>query len=232
MANVNTSTLGSAQPKSNIFSMPLKAKLEANVVLRKKNSQSAFIRLGIALVLVAAYSYQFFYPQMVEYLNFETKMKAAQGEIVKVDASLADLQKKRDLHKAAYDGQFKEQQTILNSVFPETTDKIGVIRLMENFATNLNTTYPPFEFNNISFQEPIKKDGYMALPFQTTIRTSRTNFDRFLELVKLSGNADPASQDHIRLMDISNISLRYLGVDSTGKDLGVDFNIQMNAYSR
>jgi hypothetical protein len=103
---------------------------------------------------------------------------------------------------------------------------------MENFATNLNTTYPPFEFNNISFQEPIKKDGYVALPFQTTIRTSRTNFDRFLELVKLSGNADPASQDHIRLMDISNISLRYLGVDSTGKDLGVDFNIQMNAYSR
>jgi len=232
MANVNTPTLGAAQPKSNIFSMPLKAKLEANVALQKRNSQSAFLRLGIALVLVAAYSYQFFYPQMVEYLDFGKKMAVAQGEIAKADASLADLEKKRDLHKAAYDGQFKEQQVILDSVFPETPDKIGVVRLMENFATNLNTTYPPFDFNSITFQNPVQKEGYKALPFQTTIRTSRTNFDRFLELIKLSGNVDPKSQDHIRLMDISNISFRYLGVDAAGKDLGVDFSVQMNAYSR
>jgi hypothetical protein len=232
MANVNTPTLGAAQPKSNIFSMPLKAKLEANAALRKQNSRSAFLKLGIALVLVGAYSYQFFYPQMVEYLDFGNRLVAAQDEATKVDASLADLQKKRDLHKAAYDEQFKQQQDILNSVFPETPDKIGVIRLMENFATNLNTNYPPFDFNNISFQAPIKKDGYTALPFQTTIRTSRENFDRFLGLIKLSGNLDAESQNHVRLMDVSNISLKYLGVDSAGKDLGVDFSVQMNAYSR
>ncbi len=232
MANVNTPTLGAAQPKSNIFSMPLKAKLEANAAVRKRNTQSAFMRLGIALVALAAYSYQFFYPQMMAYLDFPNQMRVKTEEIEKISASRADLEKKRDLHKADYDSQFKEQQDILKAVFPETPDKIGVIRLMENFATNLNTTYPPFEFNNVNFQNAVKKDGYTVLPFSTAIRTSRTNFDRFLELIKLSGDVDPKSQDHIRLMDISNISLQYLGVDSSGKDMGVNFNIQMNAYSR
>ncbi len=50
--------------------------------------------------------------------------------------------------------------------------------------------------------------------------------------MKRSGNVDPKSPDHIRLMDISTISLRYLGLDAEGKDLGVDFNVLMNAYSR
>ena len=232
MASLSTQTLGAAQPKSNIFSMPLKAKLEANEAIRKGNSRNAFIRLGITLVLVAVYSYQFFYPQMVEYLDFPNKLAIAQEEITKADASLADLEKKRDLHKAAYDGQFKEQQVILNSVFPETPDKIGLIRLMENNATYLSATYSPFEFNSINFQDPVKKGNYTAYPFQTSIRTSRANFDRFLGLIKKSGGTDPAIQDHIRLMDVSTISLRYLGVDAEGKDLGVDFNVQMNAYSR
>ena len=232
MESPSTQTLGSAQPKSNIFSMPLKAKLEANEVLRKNNSRNATIRLGIALVLIVAYSTQFFYPQMVEYLDFGNKLASAQGEIAKADASKADLIKKRDLHKAAYDTQFKEQQAVLDSVFPANPDKIGVIRLMENFATNLNAAYPPFEFNSINFQDPVNKGNYKVYPFQTAIRTSRANFDRFLELIKLSGNADPKSQDHIRLMDVSTISLRYLGVDADGKDLGVNFSVMMNAYSR
>ena len=52
---------------------------------------------------------------------------------------------------------------IINTVFPETTDKLGVIRLMENFATHLNTAYPPFEFTSITFQESKKEKGYTVL---------------------------------------------------------------------
>ena len=62
------------------------------------------------------------------------------------------------------------------------------------------------------------------------MKTTRANFDRFLELVRLSGDVGK-DKEHIRLMDISNITLRYLGVDKTGKDLGVEFTVQMNAYS-
>ncbi len=232
MAPTNTPVLGSAQPKSNIFTMPLKAKVEAGEALRKRNSRNAFIQLGVALVVVATYSYAFFYPQMVQYLDFGNTLKTKQEELIQLQANVADLEKNRDLRKAAYDSQYKEQQAILDMVFPATSDKLGVIRLMENFATNLNASYPPFEFNNITFRPETKGNGFTVLPFTTSINTSRANFDRFLELVKMSGNTDPKSTDHIRLMEISNINLQYLGVDATGKDLGVQFNVQMNAYSR
>jgi hypothetical protein len=232
MVSTENPSLGTAQPKSNIFSTPLKAKLEAGDALRKKNHRNAFILLGVASVALAAYSFLFFYPQIVQYLEFGNRLKAGQEELAQLEANNADLEKKRSLHKAAYDSQFKEQQAIIDMVFPETPDKLGVIRLMENFATNLNASYPPFELNSITFQAEKSKDGVTVLPFTTTVSTSRANFDRFLGLVKLSGSTDPKTSDHIRLMDISNITLQYLGTDETGKDLGVSFNVQMNAYSR
>jgi hypothetical protein len=102
---------------------------------------------------------------------------------------------------------------------------------MEDYAAFLGTTYGDFEFNSISFQEPKQENGYMILPFQTSIKATRQNFERFLGLVNLSGDLE--GRDPIRLMDISQISLRFLGVENkTGKDLGVDFNVTMNAYSR
>ncbi len=33
-------------------------------------------------------------------------------------------------------------------------------------------------------------------------------------------------------MEISNISVNYKGADKTGKDQGVDFKVQLKAYSR
>ncbi len=232
MVSTENPSIGTAQPKSNIFSTPLKAKLEAGDALRKKNRRNAFIRLGVASVALIAYSFSFFYPQMVQYLDFGNRLKAGQEELAQLETNYADLEKKRSLHKAAYDSQYKEQQAIIDMVFPETPDKLGVIRLMENFATNLNASYPPFEFNSITFQSESKKDGVTMLPFTTNISTSRANFDRFLELVRMSGNTDSKTSDHIRLMEISNITLQYLGMDEAGKDLGVSFNVQMKAYSR
>jgi hypothetical protein len=232
METVNASNLGMAQPKTNIFSMPLKGRQEAVALARKRNHQRGFARLAIAAITLGIYSYLFFYPQVMEYMQFPTKLLAAQEEVAKYDANLADLEKKRDLHKAAYDEQFKAEQSVVSSVLPSTPDKLGVIRLMENFATNLNTIYPPFELNSLTFNEAKKVDNYTVLPFQTSIQTSRANFDRFLELVKMSGNVDPKSPDHIRLLEISNINLRYRGIDVTGKDMGVEFNVQMKAYSQ
>jgi hypothetical protein len=232
MATPNVPNSASAQARPNIFSTPLKAKLEADEATRKRNQRMGMVKLVVSLVVLAIYSVQFFYPQMVEYLNFETKLKGYQDQSAQLEAQKSDLQKTRDLHKAAYDAQFKDQQEVTSTVFPETTDKLGVIRLMENTADYLNTTYPTFDFNSISFQSPVSGPGFTALPFQTSIHTTRANFDRFLEFVKLSGDIDLQSKNHIRLMDISSISLRYLGVDSDGKDLGVDFNVSMKAYSR
>jgi len=103
---------------------------------------------------------------------------------------------------------------------------------MENFATQLNAEHPPFEFTSISFDQSKKENNYTVLPFQTSIHSSQSNFETFLGLIKLTGDYDPKNQDHIRLMSISNITLKYRGVDKNGVDQGVDFNVKLLAYSR
>ncbi len=222
-----------AAKSTNIFNAPLdKGKKPDNPEVKKKNVKQSTIYLGVAGVLLAVYSFLFFYPQMLAYVGFEGKISNIEKQTANYKITLADLEKKKSNHKAAYDKEYQAEQIVLNNVFPKTPEKLAVIRLLENFATHLNTSYPPFEFTSISFQKSKKENGYTVLPFRTSIHTSETNFHRFLGLVNLSGSLDPAISEHIRLMEITNISLRYRGVDKTGKDLGVDFNVQLNAYSR
>ncbi|MBN2096029.1 hypothetical protein JW752_01380 [Candidatus Peregrinibacteria bacterium] len=225
-----------AAPKkslSNIFSTPLGTKrMDKATELKKKNQIKGYIQLGISVVALGLYSFFFLYDQVPAYLDFSNTYAALQEDIEDKEVTIANLEEERDAHKAAYDATFREEQAIISTVLPEETDKLGVIRLMENFATHLNTVYPPFEFTSITFREPVKEDGYTVLPFSTSIHASTTNFDRFLGLINLSGGISPESPDHIRLMEISNVSLNYRGVDKEGKDQGVDFNVELKAYSR
>ena len=233
MADANP-TPPTAEPESNIFATPLKksAKADAALMRKKKNQMKAFVYLIVAAIFLGVYSYMFLYDQLQSYLGFNKEIKTIEKQIDNYEIVLADARNTKNFHQAAYEEEFAEEQNIIRAVFPETVNKLGIIRLMENFATHLDTTYPPFEFNSISFQEPIEEDGYIILPFQTSIHSSRANFERFLGLINLSGNLDPENPDHIRLMAISNISLRDRGYDKTGKHLGVDFTVKLNAYSR
>lgn len=218
--------------KSNIFASPLQQAHKVKEEERKKNMNFGYIFIGIAAVLLAIYSYQFLYPQVVDFLAFKDKMAEFEEQIEDQEVKIADLTTERDFHKAAYDEEFQQEQEILDTVFPVEPEKLEVIRLLENFATHLDNAYPTFEFNAVQFRNPEEKDGYMILPFQTTITTSQANFERFLGLVDVSGNLDPESPDHIRLMEISKITLQEEGVDRTGKDLGVTFNVSMRAFFR
>ncbi len=220
-----------AKPKSNIFSAPLsKVKLDKRSELKKKNLMHAYIRLGVAVVFLGLYSFMFLYRQVPEYLNFNQNYESVQSDIEDKEVAIANLTEERDTHKSAYDVAFKEEQDVINTVFPEEVDKLGVIRLMENFATHLNAVYPPFELTSLSFRTPVKEKGFTVLPFQTSINTSTANFDRFLGLINLSGSIDPENPDHIRLMEISNISLNYKDVPGGAQE--VSFNVQLKAYSR
>jgi len=218
--------------KSNIFAMTFEKKKQGIIDLRKKNKRRGQIYLGISILLLIPFSILFLYPQIVSYISFNQNKNSIEKQIKDYEVTIADLQKTRDLHKAAYDTEYKNEESIIDKVFPATPDKLGVIELMEDFATELNAKSPPFEFTAISFENPKKENGYTVLPFQTTIHSSEENFNTFLGLVKLSGDYDPNSKDHIRLMEISNITLTYRGVDINGVDQGVDFNVKLNAYSR
>jgi hypothetical protein len=221
-----------AKAKRNIFSMAFDNQRRGKLEMRKKNLTKSIIFIVIALAILIPYSIAFLYPQVEAYLNFSNEFSMKDKQIKDYSVTLADMKKEREVHKAAYDEEFRAEQDIVKQIFPETPDKVGVIRLMEDFATHLNSAYPPFEFSAITFQDPQKEKGYTVLPFQTSIHASQINFDRFLSLINLSGDYNKDNQDHIRLMAISNVTLRYRGLDKTGKDQGVDFDVRLLAYSR
>jgi len=200
--------------------------------IRSKNMTKGYVYLSIAVVFLAVYSIMFLYPQASFYIEAPAEIQKLEKEIENFDnVVLPNLEKERDLHKAAYDEEFREVEDALEKVFPESIDKFGIVKRLENFATSIDSKTPPFEFNSMSFQTPVKEEGYTILPIQTSIHSSTANFDRFLQLVGLSGRLD--SDIQVRLMEISNISISYRGVDpKTGEDKGVDFSVTLNAYSR
>lgn len=217
--------------KKSIFSAPLQKQKKAKMEERKKNQKGAVIRFLISIVAVGVYSFFFFYPTLQSYLAFGDDLTEIEEDIGEKESLIDGLKDQRDELKTEYDKKNKEEIAVINQVFPATTEKLNVIRLMEDYAAFLATSYGNFEFSAISFQTPVEEKNYTILPFQTSISSSRENFDRFLGLIDLSGQLE--GEDHIRLMDISNISLNYMGVDpKTGKDKGVTFNVSLNAYSR
>ncbi len=226
----------SPNPVKNIFKNPIASNKEMlekhSEKKRKRNLRTAYAYLAVVAVLLIGYSVSFLYPQLDFYLKASAQIEGVNEEIRNYDnVILPGLKTTNELHKAAYNNEFQEVEDALGTVFPEDIDKLGIVTRLENFATSIHAKTPPFEFNSMTFGEPIEKDGYTALPISTSIHSSRTNFDRFIQLVNLSGNLE--SDILIRLMEISNISIRYRGVDiKTGEDKGVDFTVKLNAYSR
>jgi hypothetical protein len=198
----------------------------------KKNLKKGYTYMLAAAVFLMGYSIYFLYPQVNLYLNTPGQIDTLGKSIDNYsNVILPNLQKERDMHKAAYDEEFQNVEGVLNTVFPADTGKLEIIKMLENFATSINTEHPPFEFNSISFDNPKEENGYTILPISTTIHSSTANFGRFLGLIDHSGHLD--AEIPVRLMEISNINIRYRGTDEkTGEDKGVDFTVKLNAYSR
>ncbi|MFH0837958.1 MAG: hypothetical protein V1880_01690 [Patescibacteria group bacterium] len=231
--------------QGNIFGQTLSAgqtvKTKKSEYIQAKNRKKAYLRLGISFAALALYSVFFLYDNTAAYLKAPSEIADRQAQIKEYeDIIIPSLQKTKDLHKAAYDQEFEDTIQALETVFPTEIDKLGIVRLFESFATEVAANYPPFEFTSINFSSPQQKDGYMIIPVSTSIHSSLVGFDKFLSLVDRSGYIYSGEGDKrvlidkkIRLMSISNISVKYRGVDqATGKDQGVDFSVKLNIYSR
>jgi hypothetical protein len=224
------------QTPGNIFKGPL---VGSKIVeekrmerMRSKNVTRGYIYLISAAVFLAVYSIAFLYPQANSYFQAPDKIKETEDQVANYNTVvIPNLEKERDLHKAAYNQEFKQVDEALNKVFPKDTEKLEVIKRLESFATSIDAQYPPFQFDSITIGQPKKENNFTVLPITTSIYSSLANFDRFLKMIDLSGRLD--SDILVRLMEISNISIRYRGTDpKTGEDKGVDFSVELNAYSR
>ncbi len=241
-----------AQPKPSapagkkaIFGQTLNAtqvvKTKKAQYVEDKNKKKAYIRLGASALALAVYSVMFFFGNTVAYLKAPAQIAELEGQIEEFnEVILPSLEKTKELHKAAYDEEFEQIIEALGEVFPADIDKLGIVTLFESFAAEVAASFPPFEFTSINLGSPKQEDGYLVIPVSTSIHSSLAGFDRFLSLVDRSGyiysgegEDKQVLEKKIRLMSISNISVKYRGVDeATGKDQGVDFSVKLNLFSR
>ncbi|MBN1258847.1 hypothetical protein JXA05_03770 [Candidatus Peregrinibacteria bacterium] len=233
-------TLTSPEPipaHDNIFNAPIGVRPLARKrieELKARNLKMAYAYLILAGLLLVVYSALFFYPQARVYFAAPAQLEALKSEARHYEnVILPSISKEKELHKAAYDKQFAAKEDALNTVFPKGEDKLELVKTLENFAMAINAKSPPFEFSSMTLGNPEAKDGYVVTPISTSIYASKTNFDRFLQLINLSGRLELDSDVMIRLMSVGNISIRYRGANpQTGEDQGVDFSVKLNAYSR
>ncbi|MDH5597142.1 MAG: hypothetical protein OEY44_03485 [Candidatus Peregrinibacteria bacterium] len=234
-----------ADSKGNIFGQSLnvgqmkKSKKEAYI--ESKNQKKAYVSLGLSLVVLMLYSVFFFYENTVAYIKAPGQIRELNEEITEYEeVIIPELETTRELHKAAYDEEYEEIITALATVFPDEVDKLGIVRLFESFATEVDASFPPFEFTSINLQAPQNRGGHLVIPVSTSIHSSLAGFDKFLTLVEQSGHIYEGGEGDkeivdplIRLMSVSSISIKYRGVDpNTGKDGGVDFSVKVNIYTR
>lgn len=229
-----------------IFNQPLDLdkpkKQEKAAYLKDKNSKKAQIILGAAFLVLILYSIFFFYGQASAYLQASSDIQTMNGKIDHLQNTvIPSLEANKKVHQAAYDESSRDTINALSAVFPEGQDKLGVVQLLESFATEVGLISPPFEFTSINIGKTVTQEGYDVMPLTTTIHSSQEAFDQFLALVEKSGVIyDESSSDQkvisdklVRLMSISSISIKYRGVDpETGRDDGVDFNVKLNVYSK
>lgn len=231
--NNSSEKTGSQQ---NIFEKPIvrgKTRMEQRKeAIKSKNIKKGYTYLIFAVVALVAYSVAFLYPQTTSFLKAPGQISQFKDEIKNYDnVVLPSLEKEKNMHKTAYEEDVKNIEQALNKVFPQDISKYEIVKTLENFATSIHSTTPPFEFNSVSFSKPEQGTGYTILPMSTSIHSSTVNFDRFLQLINVSGRLN--AEVPVRLMDISNINISYRGLDpNTGEDKGVDFSVKLNAYSR
>ena len=197
--------------------------------------------LGVSFAALMVYSVFFLYENTTAYIKAPAEIVNLQAQIEEYEeVILPSMKKTKELHKAAYDQEFEAVIESLSTVFPEDIDKLGIVSLFESFATEVAAAYPPFEFTSITLAAPQQENGYTVIPVSTSIHSSLAGFDRFLSLVDASGyiysgegEDETIIEKKIRLMSISNVSIKYQGVDEeTGQDQGVDFSVKLNIYSR
>lgn len=129
--------------------------------------------------------------------------------------------------KVEFDALYKQMDTKLATIFPPNDAYTALTRQLDTFEQDLAKLHNPFEISNINYQEVIQTENYSVLPLRMNIRSSESNFTKFLHLIENSGTLN----ENVRLMDLSSIRLSFEDAekDSPEPDI-ISFSVQINAY--
>lgn len=221
------------KPKDNIgiFSKPLQPESMRPAKKEIEREWWPWISIATSLVILMIYSSNFLIPEITKIINYSDTLSANQMTIEAEAEKLKALKTLANQYKEDYEKNSTKQQLALGSVLPKDPNKKELINLFETFADRLSKTRSTFEIDKIEFNELVKTKDYYQLPIKISAYASQKNFDRFIALINFSGKTEEENQ-YVQLMEVNGISVDYRGQDELGKDKGVDFAVELIAYSR
>ena len=168
MLKVSDKNSGSSSQAASIASVQKNLaaeKTQKKEFLKEKFKKRAVIMIVISTTALILYTALFFYKNTTAYLKAAGQIQTMQAQILEYDDQiLPELKSKEEEARVEYDQEFDEIIKALDQAFPEEIDKLGIAMLLEDFATEVNNKFPPFELTAISLGGPTQGEGYRANP--------------------------------------------------------------------
>lgn len=196
----------------------------------KKSREKMYIKAyALLIILILAGSGFYSYKKYMDY-DFLKKGFASNEVVLKelATASVSEQNTYEDKKAEFYAFSDMVNKSVV-SIFPSSEQYTELTKKMEEIEGQLSTTSNPIEISNITYQKPIKLNGYSVLPFRMSVRASNANFTKFLKMIESSGSVDSG----LRLMDVPSIRLNFQNTDNqdfASDNEIIDFTVQVNAY--
>jgi hypothetical protein len=194
----------------------------------EKQRQKMYVRAYTVLCLIIVVAGGIFFFQ--KWNEYEVLRKGLienenLAATLKTDAAAASAD--YEAQKENFGELSKQVEKDLQTVMPGGDQYTDLTRKIDEIEQNLSSATNVFEVSSLDFQNPVKSENYSVLPFRMSIRSSATNFVKFLHLIETSGSLT----SQLRLMDIPSIRLNFQATgNQSAEQKIINFTVQINAY--
>lgn len=199
-------------------------RVEYYEAIKKQRFQVKLYALLCLLTLGAIFLYSF--GKMQTYWTLKDLAVQNQQFVQVLKAEVADEKAVYEREREDFEAFTADIDKKLQNVFPVEENISSLIQQFDQFESNIARTDSPFEISSINFKGDTDEELYSYLPISMEIKSSPTNFSRYLQLIENSGSFD----NEIRLMDIVSISIKLPQSQMDSQNNIVSFNVELNAY--
>ena len=173
------------------------SEVSQNIAKKQIGKKIRTYLLLILFVLVAAGTFS--YLKWNEYLYVKDGIKLTASTLTTLESAVVQEKSDYQLVKDDFNTLRKNIEVSIEDVFPTYNDYTNLTRQIDLIESDLASIDDPFEISNITYQEQIAGNNFNILPMRLSIRSSSSNFTKFLHHIENSGNLESG----VRLMDIS-----------------------------
>lgn len=191
---------------------------------RQKMYVKAYVLLCLIIILAGGF---FFFQKWTEYDGLRKGLSENENLAAVLKTEVAAASADYEGQKDDFSNLNKQIEKDLQTVMPGGDQYTDLTRKIDEIEQNLSSATNVFEVSSLDFQSPIENENYSILPFRMSIRSSATNFVKFLHLIENSGSLT----SQLRLMDIPSIRLNFQGNgEQNAEQKIINFTVQINAY--